>query len=103
MAAQGARSRAVLVAAAILVGLCTGRVHAGAPALASAQDVPRPSASPALSLDQAVRLVEHRYQGRVVRAETESADGRTLYLLRVLDDGGHVRSVRVDADSGAVL
>ncbi|MBV8146629.1 MAG: PepSY domain-containing protein [Gammaproteobacteria bacterium] len=55
-----------------------------------------------LSMDQAVRMVEERYHARVVKAQTERDDGRTLYVLRLLNDAGKVWTVRVDAMSGSV-
>lgn len=58
---------------------------------------------PQLSLEQAVRLAQHRFKARVVRAETETQGGRTIYLLRMLDDAGRVFAVRVDAASGTFL
>jgi uncharacterized membrane protein YkoI len=69
----------------------------------------RPAAAPqlmtsaAVSMDQAVRMVEERYHARVVRAQTEHDDGHTLYVLRLLSDSGKVWTVRVDAASGSVL
>ena len=56
-----------------------------------------------LSLDAVVQMVQQRYNARVVRAETRQEDGRTVYVLRLLNADGKVWSVRVDADSGAVL
>ena len=56
-----------------------------------------------LSIDQAVAMVEKRFQARVVRAEAREEDGRTIYVLRLLNDSGRVWIVRVDAQSGAVL
>ena len=55
-----------------------------------------------MSMDQAVRMVEERYHARVVKAETEHDEGRTLYVLRLLNDAGKVWTVRVDAASGSV-
>jgi uncharacterized membrane protein YkoI len=55
-----------------------------------------------LSMDQAVRNVEHQYHARVVKAETQHQGERTTYVLRLLDDSGKVWTVRVDAASGAV-
>jgi uncharacterized membrane protein YkoI len=55
-----------------------------------------------MSMDQAVKMVEQRFRARVVRAETESDTGHTVYVLRLLDDSGKVWTVRVDADNGAV-
>jgi uncharacterized membrane protein YkoI len=60
------------------------------------------SAGPALSMDQAVRMVEQRYHARVVKAETAKDNGRTVYVLRLLSDSGRVWTVRVDASGGAV-
>ncbi|MBV8909242.1 MAG: PepSY domain-containing protein [Gammaproteobacteria bacterium] len=59
-------------------------------------------AATALSMDQAVKMVEQRFRARVVRAEAESATGHTVYVLRLLDDSGKVWTVRVDADNGSV-
>jgi uncharacterized membrane protein YkoI len=55
-----------------------------------------------VSMDEAVRMVEERYHARVVKAETEHDAGRTLYVLRLLNDAGKVWIVRVDATSGSV-
>lgn len=55
-----------------------------------------------MSIDQAVRMVEERYHARVVKVETQHDDGRTLYVLRLLNDAGKVWTVRVDAMSGSV-
>ena len=56
-----------------------------------------------LSMDQAVQMVEQRYHARVVRAQTQNEEGRTVYVLRLLNDSGKVWTVRVDAASGSVL
>ena len=55
-----------------------------------------------MSMDQAVRMVEERYHARVVKAETQRDEGRTLYVLRLLNDAGKVWTVRVDAERGSV-
>lgn len=52
---------------------------------------------------QAVRLAQHRFRARVVRAETQTQGDRTIYVLRMLDETGRVFAVRVDAVSGAIL
>ena len=64
----------------------------------------RPSPRQAhLSLSQAVRLAQHRFRARVVRAETQTQGDRTIYVLRMLADDGRVFAVRVDAASGSIL
>jgi len=56
----------------------------------------------AVSMDQAVKMVERRFHARVVKAETERDNGRTVYVLRLLNDAGKVWTVRVDARDGVV-
>ncbi|MDE2261692.1 MAG: PepSY domain-containing protein [Gammaproteobacteria bacterium] len=97
--------RTSLIAAMALV-LSAGALLASAyqPPTPSPVIVLRPSAQRvSLSLDQAVRMVQHRYRARVVRAETQMQGGRTIYVLRMLDDAGRVFAVRVDAASGSIL
>ena len=55
-----------------------------------------------VSMDQAVKMVERQYHARVVKAETQQLDGRSVYVLRLLNDAGRVWTVQVDAHSGAV-
>lgn len=65
-----------------------------------------PAAQPAqrgISIDQAIRMAEHHFDARVVRAETHKVNGRTVYVLRLLDRSGRVFTVRVDAASGRIL
>jgi uncharacterized membrane protein YkoI len=56
----------------------------------------------AVSMDQAVKMVEQRFHARVVKAEAQKDDGRTVYVLRLLNDSGKVWTVRVDAADGSV-
>jgi hypothetical protein len=57
-----------------------------------------------ISLDEAVSMVERRYKARVVRAEVEQEKGKTVYVLRLFNEGsGRVWTVRVDAASGSML
>ncbi|HEY1873708.1 MAG TPA: PepSY domain-containing protein [Steroidobacteraceae bacterium] len=92
----------------VACGLCAAAVVTGAaPVAASAPSTP-PVATAVMmpradmSIDQAVRMVEERYHARVVKVETQHDDGRTLYVLRLLNDAGKVWTVRVDAMSGSV-
>ena len=89
-------------------GLCAAAVATGAALVAASAPSARPSAAPTvmprggMSMDQAVRMVEERYHARVVKAETQHDEGRTLYVMRLLNDAGKVWTVRVDAASGSV-
>ena len=55
-----------------------------------------------MSLDDAVQMVQARFNARVVRAETRNEDGRRVHHLRLMNAEGKVWTVRVDAESGAV-
>ena len=73
--------------------------------VARAADVSQPIAVAvaSVSMEQAVKMAEQRFRAKVVRAETQHNDGRTVYVLRMLNESGHVWTVRVDASNGAVL
>jgi uncharacterized membrane protein YkoI len=64
------------------------------------QAQPQQRPSPTLSLDQAIAQAERRYNARVVRADTQDADGRRYHILRLLSDNGRVWTVRIDAATG---
>ena len=56
-----------------------------------------------VSMDQAVKMAEQRFKARVVRAEAQHEGVRTIYVLKMLNEAGHVWTVRVDASSGVIL
>lgn len=61
------------------------------------------AAQSAVSLAQATELALQRYPGQVVRAETVTRGGRQEHQIRVLGADGRVRTVRIDAQTGAFL
>jgi len=88
----------VLSAGGVLV-----RAHEATPPAASRSVIRRVPRRLQLSIGQAVRMAQQRFRARVVRAETRTQGGRTIYILRMLDGAGRVFAVRVDATSGAIL
>jgi hypothetical protein len=56
-----------------------------------------------ISLSQATAIAQSRVPGRVVSAKTVMAGDRVIHEIRILGDDGRVRTVRVDAQSGAVM
>lgn len=56
-----------------------------------------------LSLSQATAIAQSRFQGRIVRAETTQQGNRIVYEIRILGNDGRVRTVRIDAETGAVM
>jgi uncharacterized membrane protein YkoI len=84
-----------------IVSVVTGACAVVAPALAEPPG--RASAGThVMSLDEAVSMAERRFQARVVRADSQQENGRTVYVLRLLNESGRVWTVRVDAATGAV-
>lgn len=55
-----------------------------------------------ISLDEAVRRAEAQYRAKVVRTDVQDEDGRKVYVLKLLSEGGRVITVRVDAATGRV-
>lgn len=89
----------VLAAATPVVGWC--RSHGAGPQ--QPQQAPVVAVTRAgMSLDDAVQMVQARFNARVVRAETRNEEGRRVHHLRLMNAEGKVWTVRVDADSGAV-
>jgi uncharacterized membrane protein YkoI len=90
---------------ALLIGAATGGAVAGQPwapqPLVEWRGSPEPPRS-GISLDRAVAMAEQHYKARVVRTSTSDADGRRVYVLRLLSDQGRVWTVRVDAETGAM-
>ena len=70
-----------------------------APAAANAAPA---SAAGGMTMDQAVKMAEKRFHARVVKAESQKEGGGTVYVLRLLNDTGHVWTVRVNAANGSV-
>jgi uncharacterized membrane protein YkoI len=56
-----------------------------------------------ISMQQAVKMAEQKFKARVVRAESQDEGGKTVYVLRLLNDSGRVWTVRVDAATGTVI
>jgi uncharacterized membrane protein YkoI len=61
------------------------------------------AAATGVSMDQAVKMAEQRFRARVVRAEAQRDGVRTIYVLKMLNEAGHVWTVRVDASNGVIL
>jgi len=56
-----------------------------------------------VSLAQATAMAQSRFPGRVVRAETVQMGDRAVHEIRILDEEGRVRTVRIDAQTGSFL
>jgi uncharacterized membrane protein YkoI len=61
------------------------------------------SAPRQISLQQAIEIALRGNPGRVVRADTKTQGNRTIHEIRILGADSRVRTVRIDAQSGAPL
>lgn len=100
-AAKSAQNRA---ARRWLLGACAGVFSVILSAAAFSQQGNLVAPTPAVSLQQAVSIATERRPGRVVRAVTvDSGAGRKVHEVRILlNEGGRVVTVRVDAQTGRV-
>jgi uncharacterized membrane protein YkoI len=88
---------------AVLMVLAAGAVLEARALLAAAPPDKVVAATGGVSMDQAVKMAEQRYKARVVRAETQRDGVHTIYVLKLLNEAGHVWTVRVDATNGVIL
>jgi uncharacterized membrane protein YkoI len=62
----------------------------------------RPLDDRGVSLDEAVAMVQRRFDAKVVKAETVSQRGRRVHRIRLLSADGRVWTVSVDAETGEI-
>lgn len=55
-----------------------------------------------ISLERAIQMVRERSNGQVLRAETRRDKGKAVHKIRVLTEGGKVRTWHVDAETGRI-
>jgi uncharacterized membrane protein YkoI len=61
------------------------------------------SAGARISAAQAAATVEQRYGGKIISVQTRQANGRVIYSVKILQSSGHMRTVQVDGQTGAIL
>lgn len=89
--------------AALILAPAAGAAVEARAGVGDAQPQRSVMATSSVSMDQAVKMAEQRFKARVVRAEAQHEGLRTIYILKLLNDAGHVWTVRVDATNGAIL
>jgi hypothetical protein len=93
------RRTTLLILMPLLLALGPLCVLALVPGSASAAPA---AAAGSLTQEQVVKMAEKKFHARVVKVETQKEGGKSIYVLRLLNEAGHVRTVRVDAVTGAV-
>lgn len=56
-----------------------------------------------MPLEEVFRQIARDYPGRIIEIELEEEDGLLVYELELVDDGGVVREIEIDARTGALL
>ena len=56
----------------------------------------------AISGQQAARIVQNRYGGKVLKVSRSGSKSKPSYRVKLLKQNGHVISVNVDANSGRI-
>lgn len=59
-------------------------------------------AEPVTSVKQASEIAQEAYGGQVVKAEEADVEDKTVYVIRVVNEG-RVRDVMIDPNDGAIL
>jgi len=60
-------------------------------------------AEPAISPTDAALLAQQHVDGKVMNVRKFAEENKTLYGVKVLQKNGRIKTVTVDADSGAIL
>jgi peptidase YpeB-like protein len=91
----------------VALAMCVSTAAVSLPASASSSIEVQPlgliRVAGGMTIDQAVEMVERRFNARVIRAEARDEGGRTVYVLRLLNDSSRVWVVKVDAATGSVM
>lgn len=56
-----------------------------------------------ISASEAAQIVAQRYGGKVMNVQTRQGNGGVIYSVKILQSSGHMRTVNVDGQSGAIL
>lgn len=59
--------------------------------------------SPKINLDQATREILKESDKRVLGASTETVDGKTIHIIKVLTPDGHIQHLKIDAETGSTI
>jgi uncharacterized membrane protein YkoI len=103
---MSAKAKAAMLAMGLmaLAGLSSMPAPAAPPTspVRVAQATGRVAAGREVSREQAVALVQQRFNARVLRVNVVDEGGHRTYVVQILSDGTKVSFVRVDASTGAI-
>ncbi|MFI3187607.1 MAG: PepSY domain-containing protein [Methylococcaceae bacterium] len=56
-----------------------------------------------VTLDEATKQIIEGTYNKVLGAQTEIIDGKTVYIIKVLTPDGHIRYYKIDAETGQLV
>lgn len=56
-----------------------------------------------ITSSQAAAIVQQQYGGKVMNVQARQINGGIVYSVKILQSSGHMRTVNVDGQSGALL
>lgn len=90
--------------AVLLLALTLGSFHqiaSAEPRRDQGSQEERPRAR--VSASQAASIVQQRYGGKVMNVSTRQSGNGVVYGVKILQTSGHMRTVNVDGQTGAIL
>jgi uncharacterized membrane protein YkoI len=63
----------------------------------------QPQQRTALSAAEAADRVQRQIGGKVMGVQTRQSNGTTVYSVKILQSSGHMRTVNVNAQTGAIM
>lgn len=67
------------------------------------ESVRQQSQGVALSAAEAADRVQRQFGGKVMGVQTRQSNGITVYSVKILQSSGHMRTVNVNAHTGAIM
>ena len=89
-----------------LLSLGSAGVQAGSRAAAvqlAQNDSRPPEVRPRISSARAAAIVQQRYGGKVMNVSARQSGGTVIYRVKILQSSGHMRTVSVNGETGAIL
>ncbi|ADP18505.1 peptidase propeptide and ypeb domain protein [Achromobacter xylosoxidans A8] len=100
---RGMRTRIWLSCGALMLALAVGPGTGVADESDHEQARQALQAGKVLPLRSVLDIVERDYPGQVVKVEFEEDDGEFIYEIRLLQSGGRLVKLKIDARDGKVL
>jgi len=98
------RGKLILVALTLLALLSTSLPsHADQRFAHRSENSRQEQATARISAAQAAELVQRQVGGKVMGVQTQTVNGTVIYSVKILQASGHMRTVNVNGQTGAIM